>query len=152
MIVVDTNVMTHLLVGGESGADAAMLFEQDPEWAAPIILMSELRNVLLGLVRVTKKGVRALIDRGALISDQAKAMSDDAAVILGNRIATVTSPQVFDIALECGLTAYDAEFVALARTLGVPLATLDSAILQGATDVAVSLQSARGLAKGPKAP
>ena len=141
MIVVDTNVMTHLLVGGESGADAAMLFEQDPEWAAPIILMSELRNVLLGLVR-----------RGALISDQAKAMSDDAAVILGNRIATVTSAQVFDIALECGLTAYDAEFVALARTLGIPLATLDSAILQGATDVAVSLQSARGLAKGPQAP
>ena len=58
MIVVDTNVMTHLLVGGEDGADAALLFERDPEWAAPVILMSELRNVLLGLVR-----------RGTLASD-----------------------------------------------------------------------------------
>ena len=131
MIVVDTNVMLRLLVGGEGSADAALLFERDPEWVAPIMLMSELRNVLLGLVR-----------RGALVSGQAKAMTDDAAVILGDRIVSVTSSQVFDIALECGLTAYDAEFVALARTLGVPLATSDNAILQGAADVAVSLQRA----------
>ena len=136
MIVVDTNVMTHLLVGGEDGADAALLFERDPEWAAPVILMSELRNVLLGLVR-----------RGTLASDQAKAMSHDAAAIVGDRTATVTSAEVFDVALECGLTAYDPEFVVLARALGVPLATLDSAILEGATDVAVSLREARGPAR-----
>ena len=129
MIVVDTNVMTHLLVGGDSAADAALLFEQDPEWAAPVILMSELRNVLLGFVR-----------QGALVPDQVKAMSDDASAILGDRIATAASAQVFDVALECSLTAYDAEFVVLARTLSVPLATLDSAILQGAADVAVPLQ------------
>ena len=140
MIVVDTNVMTRLMVGGEGSADAVLLFEQDPEWAAPIILMSELRNVLLGLVR-----------RGVLVSDQAKAISDDAAAILGDRITTVSSAQVFDVALECGLTAYDAEFVALARTLGVPLATSDSAILQGATDVAVSLSNARELTEGREA-
>ena len=109
MIVVDTNVMTHLLMGGEGSADAALLFEQDPEWAAPVILMSELRNVLLGFVR-----------QGGWVPDQAKSMSDDAVAILGDRIATVSSAQVFDIAQGCGLTAYDAEFVALARTLGVP--------------------------------
>ena len=109
MIVVDTNVMTHLLMGGEGSTEAALLFEQDPEWTAPVILMSELRNVLLGFVR-----------HGALVSDQAKAMSDDAGAILGDRIATVCrATQVFDVALECGLTAYDSEFVALARTLGV---------------------------------
>ena len=108
MIVVDTNVMTHLLMGGEGSADAALLFEQDPEWAAPVILMSGLRNVLLGFVR-----------QGILVPDQAKTMSDDAVAILGDRIATVSSAQVFDIAQGCGLTAYDAEFVALARTLGV---------------------------------
>ena len=136
MIVVDTNVMTHLLMGGEDGPAAALLLRQDPEWAAPAILMSELRNVLLGYVR-----------RGVLVPDQAKAMTDDAAVILGDRLATVSGDQVFDIALECNLTAYDAEFVALARTLRVPLATLDNAILRGAPDVAVSLQSARDLSE-----
>ena len=132
MIVVDTNVMIHLLMGGEHGPDAALLLQQDPEWAAPVILMSELRNVLLGFVR-----------RGVFVPDHAKAMTDDAATILGTRIGNVSSVQVFDVALECGLTAYDAEFVGLARTLGVPLATLDGAILRGAPDVAVSLQAAR---------
>ena len=130
MIVIDTNVMTHLLMGGERSADAARLFELDPEWSAPAILMSELRNVLLGYVR-----------RGVLTPAQAKAMSDDAAMNLGDRIRTVTSNQVIDVALECGLTAYDAEFVVLARTLGVPLVTLDGAILRGASDVAVPLPS-----------
>ena len=59
MIVVDTNVMTRLVVGGEDGADSMALLEQDAEWAAPGILVSELRNVLLGFVR------RGRVDPGA---------------------------------------------------------------------------------------
>ena len=35
MIVVDTNVMVRLVVGGADGIDAAMLFERETEWAAP---------------------------------------------------------------------------------------------------------------------
>ena len=126
MIVVDTNVMVRLVVGGEDTADIAELFRQDTEWAAPGILMSELRNVLLGFVR-----------RGVLTLRHAAEMSDDAAVVLGDRIARVDSTRVLETAMECGLTAYDAEFVVLARTLGVPLATLDKAILRGAAGVAV---------------
>ncbi len=129
MIVVDTNVMVRLVVGGADGEDAARLFEREAEWAAPHILMSELRNVLVGFVR-----------RGALTPEQARAMSDDATVVLGDRVAGVSGHQVIDVALECGLTAYDAEFVALARALGVPLATQDNAILDRAADVAVSLR------------
>ncbi len=130
MIVVDTNVMVYLLLGGEHGEDAALLFERDPEWAAPVILTSELRNVLLGYVR-----------RGDLTADQANAMCDDASEVLRGRTATVASGQVLDVALECGLSAYNAEFVALARTLGVPLVTLDGAMLRDAGDVAVSLRN-----------
>ena len=137
MIVVDTNVMIHLLLGGEHSPAADLLLRQDPEWAAPVILMSELRNVLLGYVR-----------RGSLLPDQAKAMTDDATEILGDRLTTVSGDQVLDIALECNLTAYDAEFVVLARTLGVSLATLDSAILRGAPDVAVTLTIAGELSSG----
>ena len=126
MIVVDTNVMVRLLMGEQEGIDANKLLEKDAEWAAPRLLLSELRNVLVGFVR-----------RGELNPDQAKAMSDDASMILGGRIASLSGPYVIDTALECGLTAYDAEFVALARSLGVPLVTQDNAILRGASDVAV---------------
>ena len=133
MIVVDTNVMTRLVVGGEEGADSRALLEQDAEWAAPGILVSELRNVLLGFVR-----------RGALTPDQAKAMCDDAWLALGGRIISVSGAEVMDAALECGLSAYNAEFVVLARTLGVPLATSDRAMLEGALDVSAP---ARALAE-----
>ena len=50
-----------------------------------------------------------------------------------------TQMRVTATALECGLSAYDAEFVVLARMLGVPLVTLDKAMLDGAGDVAVPL-------------
>ena len=140
-MVVDTNVMVYFLLGEEWGTDAEQLFKQDPEWAAPVILMSELRNVLLGFVR-----------QGVLNPAEAKAMSDDAASVLRDRIATVAGDQVFDVALESGLTAYDAEFVALARTLGVRLITLDGAILRGAADVAVPLPNLRGPVEGREGP
>lgn len=126
MIVVDTNVMVHLVSDGTDSADATMLFASDGEWAAPRILLSELRNAVVGMVR-----------RGSITSDRAKVMSERAAEILGDRIMPVDSAQVLDVAMECGLSAYGAEFVALARSLGVPLVTLDGGILDGAPDVAV---------------
>lgn len=128
MIVVHTNVMARLVVGGAGGADAAWLFLRDPEWAAPPLLLSELRAVLLGFVR-----------RGSVTADQAKAMCDDADRVLGPRIVSVPADAVIEASLECGLTAGDAEFVVAARELGVRLATTDRAVLAGAGDVAVGL-------------
>lgn len=128
MIVVDTNVMVRFVFGGDEAGEAARLYRRDPEWTAPGILMSELRNVLVGFAR-----------RGTVTLDQAVSMSDDAAVVLGRRIVNVPGSRVVATALECGLSAYDAEFVVLARMLAVPLATLDREILRGAADVAVPL-------------
>ena len=128
MIVVHTNVMVRLVVGGPGGAGAAWLFLRDPEWAAPPLLMSELGNVLVGFVR-----------RGWVTADQARAICDDAAAVLGPRLVSVPSARVIEVALECGLTAQDAEFVVAARELGVRLATTDSAMLRGAPDVAVEV-------------
>jgi len=126
MIVVDTSVMVRLVVGGRDGEEAARLLRIDPEWAAPAILTSGVRRVLLGLVR-----------GGSLTTDQAKTMCDDAALALGGRIVTVPSARVIDAALQSGLSAEQAEFVVVARELGVPLATGDRAILSEARDVAV---------------
>ncbi len=126
MIVVDTNVMVRMVVGGPNSVEAAALRDHDSTWVAPSIVMSELRNALLGYIR-----------QGVIALDRAVEMSRDALRILGNNIIAVESAHVLDVAIECGLSAYDAEFVALARTLGVPLVTLDGEILEGATDVAL---------------
>ncbi len=128
MIVVDTNVMVYLLTGAGPGAEAARLLRRDPEWASPPILLGELRNVLAGLLR-----------QGRVEGSDAVAICEDAEAILGDRLASVPIAPVLRTAGESGLSAYDAEFVVLARTLGVPLMTADQAILEGAPDVAVGL-------------
>lgn len=129
MIVVDTNVMVGLLVDEEVTSRASHVLAFDDEWSAPPILPIEFRNALLRYVR-----------RGDFTAEQAKRMVGDADAILAGRVYGMPGAAVIDTALECGLTAYDAEFVALARALGVTLVTMDSAVLRGAPDVAVPLE------------
>jgi len=130
MIVVDTNVMVALVVGGPGGAEAARLYHRDNDWAAPPILISELRNVLIGFVR-----------RGAMPRHEAVSMVDHASLVLGDRVFGASHSDVLEVALNCGLTAYDAEFVVVARRLGVSLATADREILRNAPDVAAPLST-----------
>ena len=124
MIVVDTNILVSFTLQEDVGV---RLRRRDPEWTVPGIATSELRNVLTRFVR-----------QCIMPLDEAKGWVEFVALALGDRVHAVDGEAVLDAALECGLTAYDAEFVVCARALGVPLVTLDSAILRGAPDVAVS--------------
>ena len=128
MIVVDTNVMVYLLTGSNRGEEAARLLAKDPEWAAPPILLSEIRNVMVGLLRRGQIGYQDAID-----------ICEDAELVLSDRVASVPASTVLESAIQGDMSAYDAEFVVLARRLGVPLVTADQAILDGAPDVAVAL-------------
>lgn len=126
MIVVDTNVMVYVVTGSEGHRDrAAALLRTESDWAAPSILLSELRNVLTGFVR------REWVE----LSD-AKAMHDDALAILADRIGAVDGSEVLAVAASLGLSAYDAEFVVLARELECELVSADQRILAAASDVA----------------
>jgi predicted nucleic acid-binding protein len=129
MMVVDTNVMVYLLTGSGPWEDVARLLAHDPQWAAPPILLSELRNVVVGLVQ-----------RGHLGDGDALAICEDAEAILGPRVASVPSSPVLEAAMGNDISAYDAEFVVLARMLGVPLVTADRAVLDAAPDVARPLE------------
>lgn len=128
MIVVDTNVMVYLLTGIGPGDEAARLLTSDPEWTAPPILISELRNVMAGLLRRRRISIEDALD-----------ICEDAQAVLGDRVASVPSEPVLETSVQGNMSAYDAEFVVLARHLGVPLVTADRAILEGAPDVALPL-------------
>ncbi len=129
MIVVDTNVMVHLVTrSAEYGEKASALLRSDPEWAAPPILLSELRNVVIGFVR-----------RDWVEMTQAVAMHDDAVALLGDRITTVDGGEVLDVAASLGLSAYDAEFIVAAEALRCELYSLDQEILSAAPELARGL-------------
>lgn len=129
MIVVDTNAVVHLLLGGEQTASARRAFGKDPEWAAPILWRSEFRSVLSMLMR-----------RQNLALAEALEAAREAELLMAGREFTVETQTVLELAKESGCTAYDCEFVALASDLRVQLLTSDREILAAFPTRAVALE------------
>ena len=118
MIVVDTNVLAYLLLPGPKTSLAEALLLDHPQWAAPPLWRSEWRNVLATYLR-----------RDLLNLPAALALMQQAEAILSAHEQPVSSEQVLELASSSRCSAYDCEFVAAARKLGVPLVTEDQKIL-----------------------
>lgn len=118
MIVVDTNVLAYLLLPGPKTSLAEALLLDHPQWAAPPLWRSEWRNVLATYLR-----------RDLLNLPAALALMQQAEAILSAHEQPVSSEQVLALASSSRCSAYDCEFVAAARKLGVPLVTEDQKIL-----------------------
>ncbi len=133
MIVVDTNVVAYLLLESERTAQAERALALDPEWTAPLLWRSELRNVLATQVR-----------GGLLAAGEARRLQAEAERLLAGGEYGVASADVLELAAASGCSAYDCEFVALARDLGVPLVTVDRDLLAAFPDRTVPLERFAG--------
>ena len=130
MIVVDTNVIAYLYLSGEYSDLSEQLLERDPDWMAPRLWRSELRNVLTLYLRKELLGLQGSLE----ILDEAERLMSDSEF-------EVPSAPVMQLAGESGCSAYDCEFIALARYFRVPLATNDGALLRAFPDTAQSIES-----------
>ncbi len=127
MIVADTNLLIYLYVQGQRTEESEAVLRRDPLWAVPLLWRSEFRNSLIGLVRAH-----------ALQLDDALAMSEEAERWIAGQEYSVLSRQVLMLASQSSCSAYDCEFVALARDLEVPLVTTDRQVLKAFPTIAVS--------------
>jgi predicted nucleic acid-binding protein len=130
MIAVDANVVLPLLREDALTGASRDVRAVAPDWVVPSLLKTELANALL-------KDVKA----GFLTIDRAKHAAGTAADLIGK--ARVVDPPLTDVLLtaqQSGLTAYDATYVVLARSLGAPLVTEDKQILRACPDVARSMK------------
>ncbi|MDF1480716.1 MULTISPECIES: type II toxin-antitoxin system VapC family toxin [Extensimonas] len=130
MRVVDSNVLAYLYLPGEYTAAAEALMEHDPDWAAPVLWRSEFRNILAGYLR-----------RGKLTFEQAHALQSEAEDLLSGAEYEVDSRSVLELVRDSECSAYDCEFVALAKTLGTKLVTMDGKVLRSFPDIAVALSA-----------
>jgi predicted nucleic acid-binding protein len=130
VIVVDSNVLAYLYLPCEYTSAAEALLERDPDWAAPMLWRSELRNVLLGYIR-----------RGQLTLAQTTAIQAEAEDLMRGAEYEVDSRSVFELAEKTDCSAYDCEFVALAMSLGTRLVTMDGRVLRAFPESAVALSS-----------
>ncbi len=119
MIVVDTNVVAYLMLGGDRSKNARALLQTDSHWAAPVLWRSEFRNVLALYLR--NKYIKAR---------EARELVSKAEQLLNGNEFQIPSPHVLDLVVNSTCSAYDCEFVALARDLGVKLITNDKQMLK----------------------
>lgn len=127
MIVVDTNLLAYLLLGGTGMTAARSVYLRDPVWHSPLLWRSEFRSVLAGYLR----------QRSLTINDAIK-VQRKAEDLLAGREHVVESEQVLRLVALSRCSAYDCEFVALAEHLRVPLVTSDQTVLKDFPTIAIS--------------
>lgn len=131
MIVVDTNILAYLYLPTEMTASAEALLASDPDWAVPVLWRSEFRNILAGYLR-----------RGSLSFEAALALQAEAEELVAGAEHDVSSRAVLELVKDSDCSAYDCEFVALAKALGVKLVTADKKLLRAFPSVAMGLPAA----------
>lgn len=128
MIVVDANVVAYATIKGAKTPVARQLRAVDRHWVMPSLCRHELANVLLSHVRsgtFTEQDIVPIWDKIALVTE-------------GNE-REVSLPSVVRLANERSISAYDAQYVWLARELNKPLITEDRQLISRCTDVAHSM-------------
>lgn len=130
MIVVDTNIIAHTWLPSELSKLTKLLIDRDADWIVPLLWRSEFRSVLVLYIR---KGVLELRK-----AKQIARMVEDS--LLGQEYE-VPSEQVLDLVGSSDLSAYDCEFVALAKAKNLPLITVDKRILACFPEFACGLEA-----------
>ncbi len=128
MIVVDCNIVVYAHFPNPLREVARRLRSIGRQWVVPPLFRSEFTNVLVQHVR-----------RNLVTAAHAISLTQAMETSLGLQVYPIEPAKVLALALDSGCTAYDCEYVALARALAVPLVTTDRQILEAFPRVAVSL-------------
>jgi len=130
VIVADASLISYFAVRDERQSELAdAVCAADAAWASPWLWRSEVRSALMKYVNYSGMSLET-----ALLA------FNTAEEIIAGREYRVSSEKVFELAVRSKCTAYDCEYVALAKELGVPLVTADKQLLKAFPKTAVSLE------------
>jgi predicted nucleic acid-binding protein len=129
MIVVDVNVVAYLLIAGDKTATAQQAWERDSHWRVPTAWRHELLNLLATYVR-----------NGGASPKDGVAIWRQALVLLAGEEEQPSMEQALLLAAEHQISAYDAQYVALALTHKLPLISEDRALQRKFPTIVRSLQ------------
>ena len=129
MIVVDTNILAHLFIENERTPIAQAVHIKDRHWIAPALWRHEFLNILAMHIRF--KGVR--------LADATRVW-EEAIVMMNDAEYYPDASQVLRMTEQWTLSAYDAQFVALAEHMDVACVTEDKELLRKCPDIAVRME------------
>jgi len=128
MIVVDTHLVSFLLIDGDRTADARRCYKRDDIWRMPPLWRSEMLNVLAS-------GVSA----ATLTEATAFKAWQNARNLFGANEHEPSGEAVLEAALRDGLTAYEAQYVVTAEDLSATLVTGNPRIVAARPDLALTI-------------
>lgn len=128
MIVVDARVIVYLLTENPQRVLARQVRERDADWLVPPLWRHELLNVLATLAR------KEVLDGSAAFT-----VWRNAPTLLGSREQQPDMEQTLSLAMERGISAYDAQCVALAIARGVRLVSEDRKLRRLLSEQALSM-------------
>ena len=128
MIIVDTNIISYFYLNSDYSPIVEQVFKKDPVWSAPFLWRSEFRNVLTFYIR-----------KNIIMLSEAIEIFEFAEELLKENEYEINSVQVLSLSHSSGCSAYDCEFVSLAKDLDISLITEDKKILKNFRELAVSM-------------
>lgn len=129
MIVADANLLVYLTLEGRHTVLARRALTRDPVWKSPRFWRVEFRNAVL-------KHMRA----GHITLDDALFAYENARELIGEAEQEGSARDVLELAMTYGISAYDAEYIAAARALGVRVVSADMALVKAVPDMVVWLE------------
>jgi len=114
MIVADINLIVYLLSDTPQHSSAVELFQRDPDWRVPPLWRHEMHNVIATLTR-----------HRVLEEQEAFTLWRNAVDLFVPREVLPDAERALSLSIHNKVSAYDAQYVALAERLKIPLITED---------------------------
>ena len=131
MVLVDTNVVVHLVLEGNATRGARALLAADSDWRSEPFLLVEFTNVMATAIRL-----------GRIAASTAESALSDAQRVIGAGLHAVPHANVLALAVKHRVTGYDARFLAVAEQIGTKLVTEDAKLRRAAPRLTQSLDQA----------
>lgn len=128
MIVVDTNIIAYLYLPTPYSEQVEQLLQKQPQWIAPVLWRSEFRNVLALYLR-----------KQILTLNQAYNIQSEAEALLAGNEYELPSLDILQLVESSDCSAYDCEFIALAKRFDIKLVSEDKKILKHFPEIALPL-------------
>lgn len=129
MIVVDANILIYSLIEGDYSPLVHKLRERDMDWRTTGLCLHEILNVLATYQR-----------REILTLAQCKKLLEHAERFMKVAQCEMKMNAALAVAAKYTITGYDAQYVALAQSLNVPLITEDRKLRKAVPGIAFSMQ------------
>lgn len=133
MIVIDANILIYSLIECDYSPLIHKLREKDGDWRTTALCLHETLNVLATYQR-----------REVLTLAQCRKLLTHANRFMEIAQSEFQMDAALAVAAKCAITGYDAQYVALAQSLNVPLITEDRKLRSAVPGIAFSMQEFLG--------